>query len=606
MTSTDLQPSFEDLGTPLFDVTFCVVDLETTGGSGEDGITEIGAVKVRGGQVQGELATLVRPGSHIRGSVQMLTGITDEMVADAPTIGSVLPSWLEFSAGTVLVAHNARFDIGFLRRACAAHDRRWPGSTVVDTLALARSCLHRDEVRDYKLGTLARHFRAATSPTHRALDDARATVDVLHGIIERVSGLGVTTLEDLLEVTHRVEPARRAKRAWADRLPDGPGVYWFHADPRAADRAPEVLYVGTSVNVRRRVRQYFTASETRRRMGEMVRIATGVDARSCSTVLEAGVRELRLIDAHRPRYNRRSRRQNAVNWVTLGDGPYPRTSVVHATTRTDRIYWGPFASRQEAEEAGTAVSEFAGLRQCSGPLSHHPNGCPLAEMGRCSAPCVAEQAMGERYAVSLARARQAMTVDVRPMVEAMAARISALSGQQRYEEAAALTDLARRCLRASRRRARIAALADCPEIVAARRIDRSWEVHVVRHGRLAGAAASPSGADPMPTVEAARATAETVPPRAPGIPACTVEEAELVADWMEEPGVRLVDVDGRWAWPAHCGVADSALATAVAAGAHGGAGPLGCGHVQRDCPHPGQIEQDPRGRPGGTRPARGQ
>lgn len=586
MTAQDLQPSLDDLGTPLFDVTFCVVDLETTGGSADDDITEIGAVKVRGGEVLGELATLIRPGNHIRGSVQMLTGITDEMVAGSPSIGSVLPSWLEFSRGSVLVAHNARFDIGFLRRACAAHDHPWPGNTVLDTLALARSCIGRDDVRDHKLSTLARYFSAATSPTHRALDDARATVDVMHGIIERVGGLGVTTLEDLLELTHKVTPGRRARRTWAEGLPEGPGIYWFKADRTAAHQPPEVLYVGTSVNVRRRVRQYFTASETRPRMDEMVRVATGVDALACTTTLEAGVRELRMIDTHSPRYNRRSRRQNAVNWVCFSDDRYPRLSVVRSTTRTDRTYWGPFTTRREAAEAGTLIAEFAGIRQCSGTPASHPHGCPLAEMGRCAAPCLTisgrddpstldrarvlpdqpgtPSAPVDIYRAAVDRAREAMTADVRPFIDAAAIRIASLSHQERFEEAASLTARARSCLRAGLRRARIASLADCTEIVAARPVDRTWEIHIVRHGRLAAAALSPAGQNPVPTIDSARSTAETVTAAAPGIPACTVEEAELVADWLEAPGVRLVAVDGHWDWPLHCGADDQALTGAVA------------------------------------------
>ncbi|AXE39233.1 DEDD exonuclease domain-containing protein [Acidipropionibacterium virtanenii] len=646
MTAPDLQPSFDDLGTPLFEVTFCVVDLETTGGSTEDDITEIGAVKVRGGEVLGELATLVRPSGHIRGSVQMLTGITDEMVIDSPSIGAVLPSWLEFSRGCVLVAHNARFDMGFLRRACDAHDRPWPGNTVLDTLALARSCIGHDEVRDHRLGTLARYFSAATPPTHRALDDARATVDVMHGIIERVSGLGVTTLEDLLEVTHKVAPGRRARRTWADALPEGPGIYWFRAHRATSDEPPEVLYVGTSVNVRRRVRQYFTASETRRRMDEMVRVATGVDALACATTLEAGVRELRMIDAHSPRYNRRSRRQTSVNWICLSDDRYPRLSVVRSTSRADRTYWGPFSTRKEAAEAGELICEFAGIRQCTGTPASHPHGCPLAEMGRCAAPCLIngggddpstlararflpeqvgtasaahdpstlararflpEQvgtafASDDVYHAAVERAREAMTLDVRPLIDSIAARIASLSRQERFEDASSLTSRARSCLRASRRRARLASLADCAEIVAARPVDRTWEVHIVRHGRLAAAALSPAGENPVPTIDAARTTAETVTAASPGIPACTVEEAELVADWLESPGVRLVDIDGCWDWPLHCGADERTLARAVELANGAIAAPHECGrlpehliccHVQCHCAHSGQLEQDP-------------
>ena len=113
----EAQRSFDELGRPLRDLTFCVVDLETTGGSAEGGsmITEIGAVKVRGGEVLGEFQTLVNPHTEIPPFIAVLTGITNSMVGDAPPIESALPAFLEFAAGCVLVAHNAPFDVGFLQ-----------------------------------------------------------------------------------------------------------------------------------------------------------------------------------------------------------------------------------------------------------------------------------------------------------------------------------------------------------------------------------------------------------------------------------------------------------------------------------------------------------
>ena len=123
-----VQPSFDELDEPLRDTTFTVVDLETTGGTpGSDSITEIGAVRVRTGEVLGEFQTLVDPGVPIAPFVSVLTGITDSMVCAAPPHRAVLPSFLEFARGSVLVAHNAPFDVGFLRAACAAHRHRLAG-----------------------------------------------------------------------------------------------------------------------------------------------------------------------------------------------------------------------------------------------------------------------------------------------------------------------------------------------------------------------------------------------------------------------------------------------------------------------------------------------
>ena len=281
------QLSFADVD-PLADVslrdtTFVVVDLETTGGraTGDgnncDAITEIGAVKVRGGAVLGELATLVDPGRSIPPQIVELTGITSAMVRDAPKIDAVLPAFLEFARGAVLVAHNAGFDIGFLRAAAERCQIAWPRPPVLCTVRLARRVLTRDEAPSVRLSALARLFGAATTPTHRALDDARATVDVLHALIERVGNQGVHTYTDLRSYLPDVSPEQRRKRVLAANIPHRPGVYLFRGP------ANEVLYVGTAVDLRRRVGQYFNGSDSRPRIKEMVALATASTTSSART-----------------------------------------------------------------------------------------------------------------------------------------------------------------------------------------------------------------------------------------------------------------------------------------------------------------------------------
>ena len=170
-----MQGTSDELGTPLRDITFVVVDLETTGGSPAScAITEIGAVKVRGGEVLGEFQTLVNPASAIPPFIAVLTGITDSMVAGAPALSCALPAFLEFSRDAVLVAHNAPFDLGFLRAGCERLGLAWPAPDSVDTARLARRVLTRDEAPNCKLATLAQLFRATEPPCHRALADARA------------------------------------------------------------------------------------------------------------------------------------------------------------------------------------------------------------------------------------------------------------------------------------------------------------------------------------------------------------------------------------------------------------------------------------------------
>nr|MBA3983707.1 endonuclease [Acidimicrobiia bacterium] len=150
------QLSFEDLGTPLAQVTFCVIDLETTGGDRNvEAITEVGAVKVRGGECMGTFQTLVNPGRAIPPMISVLTGLTDALVAPAPPIDAVLPSLLEFiGPSSVIVGHNVRFDVGFLDAALDRAGRSKLVNTRVDTVAIARR-LVRDEVPNCSLGTLA-------------------------------------------------------------------------------------------------------------------------------------------------------------------------------------------------------------------------------------------------------------------------------------------------------------------------------------------------------------------------------------------------------------------------------------------------------------------
>ena len=197
MTSEFRQGSLDDLGAPLVDTTFVVVDLETTGGSpGTDTITEVGAVKVRGGNCLGTFQTLVNPGRAIPPTITVLTGITESMVTRAPRIESVLPSLLEFMGDAVIVGHNVRFDVGFLQAALERDGRPPLTAPTVDTVALARRLL-RDEVPNCKLGTLADRLRLSHRPSHRALDDALATADLLHVLLERAGSLGVTGFDDL-------------------------------------------------------------------------------------------------------------------------------------------------------------------------------------------------------------------------------------------------------------------------------------------------------------------------------------------------------------------------------------------------------------------------
>ncbi|MDT4938439.1 MAG: polymerase subunit epsilon [Pseudonocardiales bacterium] len=539
-----VQTSLDELAEPLRTTTFTVVDLETTGGSSaSDSITEVGAVRVCGGEIQGEFQTLVDPGVPITPFVSVLTGITDAMVSGAPPITAVLPAFLEFARGSVLVAHNAPFDVGFLRAAAGTQALPWPGFAVIDTALLARRVLTRDEVPNCKLGTLAQFFSATTAPNHRALCDARATVDVLHGLIGRLGTLGVQSLPELRSFTAQVSDAQRRKRHLANDLPQAPGVYVF----RDAQGTP--LYVGTSRNLRTRVRQYFVASETRSRMGEMIGLAERVDPIPCAHALEAQVRELRLIAAHKPRYNKRSKYPERSVWLKLTVEAFPRLSIVRDVRPDGAAYLGPLRSQHQAEFVRDAIHDAVPLRQCTDRLSLRRAvraACLLAGIGRCAAPCEGNGSVDE-YSALVRVVTSAWSGDVRPLVEPLQRKLAELSAAQRFEQAATVRDRVAAVVRACARMQRLAALTRIDEMVAARPDGSGgWDLAIIRSGHLAAAATAPRGVAPMPVVEALLATADAVDPAH----AALTEESECLLRWLEEPGTRLVRVSSPWAMPA--------------------------------------------------------
>ncbi|MBO0867172.1 MAG: DEDD exonuclease domain-containing protein [Micromonosporaceae bacterium] len=536
-----------DTARSLRETTFVVVDLETTGGPPEEcGVTEIGAVKIRAGEELGEFGTLVNPGRPVPPFITVLTGITQAMLTPAPTLAAVLPAFLEFARGCVWVAHNAPYDVGFLKAACGRYGYPWPRPTVLDTAALARRALTRDEVPDRRLSTLANHFGART-PNHRALADARATVDVLHALFARLGSYRVFTLGEAVEFAKAVSPTQRAKRHLAEGLPDAPGVYVF----RAIDDRP--LYVGTSGAIATRVRSYFTAAEKRARISEMLAAAVRVEAIECAHALEAEVRELRLIAAHKPPYNRRSKFPERVHWLKLTVEAYPRLSVVRALAADGAAYLGPFGSSRAAEQAAAGLYDALPLRQCTQRLSARTPtpACVLAELGRCPAPCEHRVSPADYAAAAAQPFRVATVDDVAPVVEPLLARIAHLAGQQRYEEAATLRRRLSTLLRATTRMQRLSSLTGIAELVAARPATAGgWQLAVIRYGRLAAAGTSPPARHPGPTIETLLATAETVRPGPGPTPAASAEETERLLAWLERPDARLVRATDGWGLPA--------------------------------------------------------
>jgi DNA polymerase-3 subunit epsilon len=357
----------------------------------------------------------------------------------------------------------------------------------------------------------------------------------------------IFTLGDAIEFAKAVSPAQRRKRHLAEGLPDAPGVYVFRA---ADDRA---LYVGTSGSIATRVKSYFTAAEKRARISEMLTAATRVEAIECAHSLEAEVRELRLIAAHKPPYNRRSKFPERTHWLKLTVEAYPRLSVVRQLTGDGAAYLGPFGSPRAAELAAAALYDALPLRQCTAKLSARTPSpaCALAELGRCPAPCEHRISVPDYDAQAAQPFRDAVAADPGPVVSGLLDRIARIAQAERYEQAAVVRGRLGALLRASIRMQRLRSLTTIAELVAARPAAKGgWELSVVRHGRLAAAGVSPPGSHPRPVIDVLLASAETVRPGPGPTPCASAEETERVLAWLERDGTRLVQTSDGWALPA--------------------------------------------------------
>jgi len=509
------------LGIPLAEVTFCVVDLETTGGSvAQAAITEIGAVAYRAGERLGTFSTLVDPGCPIPPSIVHLTGIDDRLVAGAPPIERVLPSFVEFARGAVIVAHNASFDVSFLN---AALDRlAYPAlpSPAVCTAKLARRVVWPD-VPNVRLRTLAEYFRTRVRPIHRALADAEATGEVLLGLLAFGERLGIATLGDLHEACRARGRPNYGKIRLADDLPRCPGVYLFK------DARGTVLYVGKSNDVRARVRSYFYGDE-RKKIQHLLDEVRGVEAVATPAgELEALVVEARMIRRNEPPYNRHGTTWRRSCYLKLDPAEaYPRLKIVRTAADDGATYLGPFGTNAVARLAKQAIEEVVPIRRCTAPMRAGTRfaPCALADIGRCTAPCDGRTDT-ERYGELVGELLSSLS-SPGGLLAALDARMRRLAEQERFEEAADVRDRAR-ALAEALWRARVDAWLTAGRLALAR--SSSGEIELERGSLQRDDGEGPIGS-PCPRERAAELAAVRawVCRHRPAVTACDLAPAEPV------------------------------------------------------------------------------
>ncbi len=361
---------------------FCVVDLETTGGSpGRARVTEIGAVRVSGLRIEERFTTLVDPGWPIPQHITALTGIDDAMVQGSPPIERALEDFVHFAGDDVLVAHNAPFDLRFLNYERRRLAGRYFTQPWLDTLVLSRRLLA-GRVGRHDLATLAEWAGTATRPCHRALPDAEATAELLVCLAGLLFERGEDTLARAVAVGAPRGPRHAYKLALAEDLPASPGVYLMR------DAGGTVLYVGKAVNLRRRVRSYFgPAGPHGRLVGRALERLEAIDHEICGSDFEALLRESELLRELRPACNHRGVGPVG-RYLRLTGGPSSRLYATARPRSDGATYFGPVRSDRVLRDGLSALHRLYRLRRC------HPlcaPGAPRHQLhagpGVCGGPC---------------------------------------------------------------------------------------------------------------------------------------------------------------------------------------------------------------------------
>jgi DNA polymerase-3 subunit epsilon len=359
-------------------------------------------------------------------------------------------------------------------------------------------------------------------------------------LFERAAGLGVLGLDDLMALPTVRGHAQASKLGLTARLPRAPGVYLFR------NGTGRVIYVGKAVDLRRRVRSYFTGTgDDRRKATAMLRELAAIDHVVCANELEARVREVRSIHALAPRYNAEAKHWRRYVYVklTLAER-YPRLAVVRSAAEDGALYLGPVGSARAARLVVEAVQSVLPLRRCSarvrasGPTRAWP--CTPAQLGVAGCPCAGEV---PGYDATVALAIEALRHDPRLLLDPLEARMHALAEAERFEEAAAVRDRASALARVLTRQARLEALRASGRLVVA--VEGEGGA-VIEGGRLEAAWGA---RDEWSGASAAVAPTHEPAPTGP-IPCEEVDELACVARWLESRAGRLRLIEGGLAWPA--------------------------------------------------------
>ncbi len=420
--------------TLLKEAEFSVLDVETTGLSARNNrVIEIGIVKVKNLKITDRFTTLINPGCDIPFFITQFTGISNSDVRYSPSFYDTAEEIEDFIGNSIISGHNLSFDEGFLSYEFIRNGFEPLSNLSVCTLKLSRKIF--PSLKSKSLGSVSEYLGVKNRDSHRALSDAEATAQILIKLIKKLSKEnGVKTVQQLLEFQSSVIPSNQIIKLPKDihdslySLPDTPGVYYF------LNKKNEIIYIGKAKSLKDRVRSYFAAT-TVGKPKKIVKQAAKIKTEITNSELTALLLEAESIKLINPRHNRQLKKYGNKYFIRINkSNKYPKAEITTKFDFDGHDYFGLFISRRKAEVVLDIIDKTFALRECDEKEFSKGKKCFLADIERCTAPCV--KSINPDYFDELEKVYEFLSGGNQSALNRMLNKMKDHAAKEKYEKAA--------------------------------------------------------------------------------------------------------------------------------------------------------------------------
>ncbi len=423
---------------PVEETEFSVLDVETTGLSARSNhVIEIGIVKVKNLKIAGKFHSLVNPGCKIPYFITQFTGITDEDISDAPFFSELVDKIENVIGDSVISAHNLSFDNSFLKYEFFRTGREPLSNHKICTLKLARRLY--PSLKSKSLSSVTQYLRLKNSNAHRALADAEVTARALIKMIKKLKkDEGIETLDELYSYQSRVTSKGRAKIKKSlnndvSSLPNAPGIYYF------LNKKNEIIYVGKAKSLGERIKTYFAPTASKKAK-KIIRQASKLKTEITNSELTALLTEAETIKLINPKHNSQLKKYGNKYFIRVNKNhKYPKLEISNHFDFDGNDYFGLFISRKRADKVMEMIDKTFAIRECTDKEFAKKKKCFLADIERCTAPCVKKK--DPEYDDELEKVYEFLNGKNQTALNRLLNKMKDYSSTQKYEKAAEVKEL---------------------------------------------------------------------------------------------------------------------------------------------------------------------